>query len=272
MIRINSIDDDRIAFYKSLRYTPKLHTDNRAFVAEGSKIVKLLLESNIQVLSAFGTESEYELLLELISEKNIPHDQQFVADISLMRQIVGYHIHSGIMAIGKMPEEKQIEELAPPFVMLNSIVNAENVGSIIRNAAAFGFKSLIYDNATVPPFLRRSVRVSMGNIFLMDTYKTDSLGDTIEYLKESGYVIYGAEITDGSIPVYTEVPENNRYAIVFGNEGHGVEKSILSKCDKVLHIPISPSVQSLNVAASSAIVFYELMRQKSNQSTQNHFE
>lgn len=272
MIRIKSIDDDRLAFYKSLRYTPKLHTDNRAFVAEGSKIVKLLLESNIQVISIFGTEANYESMFELISKKNISQDQLFVADISLMRLIVGYHVHSGIMAIGKMPEEKPIEELTPPFVMLNSIVNAENVGSIIRNAAAFGFKTLIYDNATVPPYLRRSVRVSMGNVFLMDTYKTDSLSDTIDYLKESGFVMYGAEITNTSIPVYKEIPLNDRFGILFGNEGHGIETNVLAKCDKILHIPISPSVQSLNVAASSALIFYELMRQKANQSAQNHLD
>jgi len=254
MIDISDIEDERIAFYRSLRYTPKLHTDNRVFVAEEEKVVVKLLNSDIEALSVFGTDDFLERHAELIESRNIPQDKIFRADISLMKQIVGYRLHSGFMAIGKQPEDVTLEQLPMPVIILNALANAENVGSIVRNAAAFGFKSIIWDEASVSPYLRRSVRVSMGNVFKLKVHHTNSIVDTLNIMKSKKHDIIAVEITDNSIQMQSYYPETKNYCLIFGSEGKGISKEVLALSDKVIHIPIDKDVPSLNVASSSAII------------------
>ncbi len=254
MIVISDIDDERIAFYRSLRYTPKSHIENRVFVAEEEKVVLKLLRSELEVLSVFACKEYIEQHIELIKKKNISDEQIFIADKSLMKKIVGYRLHSGFMAIGKQPEDIPAENLRKPLIILNALANAENVGSITRNAAAFGFKSIIYDEASVSPYLRRSVRVSMGNVFHLQIHHSDSIKEIINELKTRGVKIVAIEICEDSIPMDKFRPENDNYALIFGSEGKGINDEVLELSDLILHIPISPNVASLNVASSSAIV------------------
>ena len=254
MIDIHDIEDERIAFYRSLRYTPKLHTDNRVFVAEEEKVVVKLLNSDVEVVSVFGTNDYLERHAALIKSRNIPQDKIFRADISLMKQIVGYRLHSGFMAIGKEPEETPLEQLPFPPIVLNALANAENVGSIVRNAAAFGFQSIIWDAASVSPYLRRSVRVSMGNVFKLKVHHATSVVDTLNVLKSMGCEIVAVEITDSLIPMQSYEPKDKNYCLIFGSEGKGISPDVLELSDRVIHIPISVDVPSLNVASSSAII------------------
>ena len=254
MIVISDINDERISFYRSLRFTPKLHSDNRAFIAEEEKVVVTLLKSDVKVLSIFATEEFFERYADLINKKSIPADQTFMADRSLMRQIVGYGLHSGFLAIGRQPEDTPLQDMELPLICFNALANAENAGSIVRNAAAFGFKSIIYDQESVSPYLRRAVRVSMGNILYIGIHHTPSIIDTIKMLKESGCKIVAVEITPESIPHTEFKPEDKNYCLIFGSEGRGISEEVLNLCDLVIHIPISDKLPSLNVASSSAII------------------
>jgi len=254
MIYINDIEDGRIAFYRSLRYTPKLHTDNRVFVAEEEKVVVKLLQSDIELVSIFGTKEYLERHAGLIANNNIVEENIFTADKLLMKQIVGYRLHSGFLAIGRQPEDVPLIDLHYPLIMLNALANAENVGSIVRNIAAFGYQSLIYDEASVSPYLRRAVRVSMGNIFQLGVHYTNSIVEIIHTLKQSGCKIISVEISEKSQPLKEFNPDNNRYCFIFGSEGKGISPRVLELSDMTIHIPISSEVPSLNVASSSAVV------------------
>lgn len=263
MVFINNIEDDRIKYYRSLRFTPPLHTNDSVFIAESEKVIIQLLKSNIEVLSLFLTLEHYNKHKELISTKNIDESMIFIADKEIMENIVGFNIHCGMMAMGKQPRLANLNELTFPLVILNNIINSENIGSIIRNCAGFNIHSIIYDNKTANPYLRRSVKVSVGNIFNMKIYKSDNLSDTIEFLKSHKIEVIAAEITSISNSILEHNFHKNS-AIVFGSEGNGIETNILNQCSKVLHIPINPAISSLNVSVSSAIFLFELSKCISN--------
>ena len=101
----------------------------------------------------------------MIKEHNIPEDQQFITSKSLMKEIVGFKIHTGIMAMAKQPAFVPLTDLSDTIAAVDNVVDAENIGSIIRNTAAFNYDSFLFSNSSASPYLRRSVRVSMGTIF-----------------------------------------------------------------------------------------------------------
>ncbi len=255
MIKITNIDDPRISFYQNLRFTPKSHIDQNVFVVEGEKTSKKLLESELDIISFFALSDYYNEYSALLKSKGVGDNFQFYADKELMNKIVGYKLHQGIMAIAKQPEEKALEDLKSPIVVMNGIINSENVGSIIRNAVAFGINSIIYDKDTSNPFLRRAVRVSMGTVFDINYYQSQNLMETLNDLKTKfDYSLIALEISDGAISLNQfQFPE--KIAIIFGSEGKGIKDSILKKSDKIVYIPINKNVPSINVAATSAIVF-----------------
>ncbi len=252
---ISSIDDPRIQAYRSLEGTPEFHTRERIFIAEGRKITTSLLESSIDVLSVFALPKYYQALSGLIESKNIPNIALFTAEPSNMNSIVGFRLHEGVMAIGKQPEHIALSALTFPAVLLAGIVNSENVGAILRNCTAFGIKSIIIDSATSDPYLRRSVRVSMGAVFSLDIHRTESISTTIDLLRSHfGCTIISAEITDTSLPLPTyQFPVKS--VIIFGSEGKGIAQEIVEKCDAVVSVPIT-NIASINVAATSAVVLY----------------
>lgn len=252
---ITSIDDPRIQAYRSLEGTPIHHTREQLFIAEGRKITTSLLESSLEVVSVFALPKYYQLLSRFIESRNIPSGALFTADSSIMDRIVGFRLHEGVMAIGKQPEPIPLSALTFPAVALTGVVNSENVGAIMRNCAAFGIRSVIVDTATSSPFLRRSVRVSMGAVFSLDIHYAESITDVIDGLRANTQCsVICAEVSPDSIPLPSFViPENS--VIIFGSEGNGIPQSILDKSDAIVSVPIT-SVSSINVAATSAVVLY----------------
>ena len=165
------------------------------------------------------------------------------------------------MAIVRQPEDSTLRELNSPIVILNSIIDSENIGSIVRNCAAFGIDSLICDRYSASPYLRRAVRVSMGTICSMKVHRSESLSETIQELKNLNYKIIAAELDDKSISIHDfKFPSN--CGIIFGSENKGILPDILAQCDYILSIPITDRIESLNVAASSAVVLYEATKKK----------
>ncbi|MBK9246923.1 MAG: RNA methyltransferase [Ignavibacteria bacterium] len=254
-IFITSIEDPRIQAYRSLDGTPEYHSQNRIFIAEGKKITKTLLESNLEVISVFALPEFYPELSSYLEYKNVSVDSLFTADKYIMNQIVGFRLHEGVMAIGRQPEPLPLSTILFPAVVLSGIVNSENVGAILRNCAAFGIESVIVDSATSSPFLRRAVRVSMGAVFGLTIYEVKNLHESLTLI-HSNYnaTIIAIELTKDSKPISSlNFPNNSIF--IFGSEGRGIHQSILENCHAIVSIPIA-NVQSLNVAATSAIVLY----------------
>ena len=258
MPEIKNISDPRIDNYRTLRYTPRNHSDGGLFITEGEKVTIKLLKSGFEIISIFAIPEYFKKYAELFSNCNIPAEMRFTADKKLMEEIVGFRLHNGIMAMAKQPADVPPDKMSSPIVVLNGINNAENVGAIVRNCATFGIKSLIVDENSSSPYLRRSVRVSMGGILELDVYHSPNIIEDLRTLTPGqGYSIISAEITPDSISIKSfKFPE--KFILVFGNEGHGVQKELLEDSDSIIHIPMAAKADSLNVAASTAIFLYEI--------------
>jgi len=260
MVIINDINDEKITLYRSLRKTPSSHTNQQIFVAEGDIAVKKLLDSNLDICSIFCTEDYFNIYKDQIYIR-VKSANLYIGSKNLMDQIVGFRLHKGIMAIAKQPESTELSELRSPVIILNGIVNSENVGAIVRNCVAFGIKSLVVDKQTSSPYMRRAVRCSMGAVYFMDIHFSDDITKCIDDLKSKMFSVLAAENTeDAKLLNNYKFPE--KYAIVLGSEGKGINPKILSLADQIIKIPISDNIASINVAACSAIFFEKMSIKK----------
>lgn len=266
MTYIENIDDPIIAEFKSLR---KLRNDNSKlsesqnnFICEGNKAISRLFSSNIKVLKLLCTEEYYKLNEGAIASKYI--DKVIIASEDLLKEIIGFKMHQGIIALAEEPAKAQLSDLDDKIIVANRIFDSENMGSIVRNGAAFGLSSIIYDNESASPYLRRAVRVSMGNIFSFKHYHSNDLARDLLTLKNvHGYRIISAEVTDSAVYL-DEYKFPLRSAIIFGNEGKGIDNEIIDISDDVVKIRINEKINSINVAASTSVFFYEISKEQNN--------
>jgi tRNA G18 (ribose-2'-O)-methylase SpoU len=260
---VTTLDLPELEPYRTLR-RPEEHKKQRIFVAEGSKVVQRLLASQLQVISILMTP---EWNAQLSSEKQLSEVPIFLASRNLMESIVGFPLHQGIMAVARVPAERDLSEacvnFARPvmFVALDGIVSAENVGVIVRNAAAFGATGIIVADNSSSPYLRRAVRNSMGAIFQLPVFTTSDLVEAFALLRARvSAKIIGAHPA-GNVGIRT-ADFTGDICIVFGNEGDGLSQTVLRSADILVSIPMLKDTDSLNVSTASAVFLYEARRSR----------
>ncbi|MFH0764013.1 MAG: RNA methyltransferase [Candidatus Omnitrophota bacterium] len=260
-VAIQDPDDPRLAPYNSLKGKPLERAG--IFIAEGEKVIKSMVGSGCRIascLTASGAIARYKPLLAIMAKKGV---STYVAPNQLIEEIIGFRFHKGIMAVGCCPKKITVSDaLKTPkrplfLVALNAINDPQNVGLIARNAAAFGIQALIVDHATYDPYYRKAVRVSMGAIFRLPVCYEDDLGSSLTCLKKKHDTrIIVATLGRGTGDI-AKVELSGNICFVFGNEDKGISRRILSIADAKVRIPISKSVDSLNVASASAVCLYE---------------
>ncbi len=214
------------------------------FIAEGEEVVKALFRSNLEVVSLLMEE-------RYIPKLSVPPGVKIeIATQEELQNITGYKMHQGIMAIGVKPPNTPLEEMQGAALVLNGIVDPENVGAIVRNAAAFGIRNLIVDTFTSPPYLRRSIKVSRGTLFQMNVHITDDLP-----LLLKGKPVVATSLSPLAIPLNQAVLPKDPY-FIFGRESTGIDPNVLDTAQLQVKIPIDPLVDSLNVAVACGIVLY----------------
>ncbi len=252
-------NDARFNHYRMQR--DDLVEKENLFLVDGVLSVQRLIESDFPILEILCLEKYIPLLKELSDKRENLFDKVFIGTKQDLESIRGYDLHQGIMASSTVPNLQSIQ-LKTPMVILDKVLEANNIGSIIRSAAALGINNLLIDRSSCHPFIRRSVRVSMGNIFKMNIKRSFSIQSEIMELKNLGVKIYGASLNETANKKLTSIydlqfPENS--AIVLGNEAYGISKEVLELCDELIYIPMKNDVSSLNVAVSGAIFFSKLM-------------
>ena len=262
---ITALDLPELLPYTTLR-RPYDHEQQGIFVAESEKVVRRLLASQFTVVSLLVDEkwlAEFRPLIEQRPE-NIP---VYLAPKDLLESMVGFTMFQGVLAVGKIPRPADLTEAlaqaAHPrlLVALDKIGNAENVGTLVRNCAAFGVQALVVGETSSSPFLRRAVRNSMGAIFDLAVVPSTNLVDSLAYLRKQGVRCVAAHpAADGKSLAHTDLSSD--CCLVFGNEGHGISPEVLRACDEAVAIPMPPHVDSLNVATAAAIFLYEASRQR----------
>ena len=251
-IEINDINIPELNIYHQFR--DNAFTADESFVADSPKVVNLLLETDIEIRSILATQEYYNTYKHLIKDKNIP--KLFVASKALMQDIVGHKIHHNVMMHGTRPKQTPLDGLGDNIIMLDEISSTQNIGSIARSAAAIGINSYLLPTHGPHPYSRRALRVSMGHISMLNTHLYEDIKETIVTLKENGYRIYAAEVTEDSTPL-ASVKVVDKWVLLMGHEGSGISNEILDLCDEVVTIEMMEGVKSFNVGVAASIMMYQ---------------
>lgn len=245
---ITEVNDPRIAEFISVR--DHVLNANNTIATETEKIYLQLLASKRPIHKILATPS-------FIEKHNLSGDNIFAADKKLLESVAGFKIHFEVLILADKPADSKLSELDDRIILLNGLTSPENVGSIVRSSAAFAINSIITDEKTCSPFLRRCIRVSMGNIFAMKTYHSINVRGDLKKLKDLGYTILSTANIPGSIDLKTfEFPK--KCVLIIGSEGDGIDSDILTHSDSILRINIDSQVAHLN-ASNAASIFLSQM-------------
>ena len=254
-IKVEEIDVSELQIYHQLRDNA-FDADN-SFVADSPKVVNILLETQLKVKSILATQEYYDEFFDLVKSKNIA--KLYLASKKQMQTIVGHKIHHHCMMHGIRPQNYKLENLDNNILMLDAITSSENIGSIARSAAALGVNSYLLASNAPHPYGRRSLRVSMGQVSKLKISIYKNIVETIAELKQQGYRIYAAEVTPDATQL-SQVQVSEKWVLLMGHEGLGLEQDILDICDEVVSIEMQEGVRSLNVAVASSLMMYQFKK------------
>jgi len=257
---VSSLDLPVLQPYRTMR-RPADQQRQGIFVAEGEKVVRALLKSNLQILSILLTDEWLSVLRgDLEHQKSQP--DVFVAPKKVLETIVGFPLHQLIMAVGKIPKPYALDDVLRPsqepffFVAVDGLTNAENLGALVRNCAAFGVQAILVGETSSSPYLRRAVRNSMGTVFNMPVVHLENLAATLGEFNRRGIMTIAAHPPSAQdIPALDDVTS---CCVVFGSEGEGISHDVLTACTKTAAITMDNGVDSLNVASASAVVLHAI--------------
>ena len=241
-VPVDDPDDERLAVYTGLT-DADLRRRGEAFVAEGTLVIRRLLESRYPVLSLLVTPNRLD---PAWADLDVP---VYVADQAVMNRVAGFDIHRGALAAAlRLPLPPPIELVAGArwVAVLEGINDTENMGALFRNAAAFGIDAVLLSPGCCDPLYRRSVRVSMGHVLHVPFTVADDL-DALD-----GFTTV-ALTPSGDEPL---APVPGPVAFLVGAEGAGLRPSTLAAADRRVRIPMAAGVDSINVATAAAIAFY----------------
>ncbi|MDE5772084.1 MAG: RNA methyltransferase [Ruminococcus sp.] len=231
------------------------------FIAESPKVIRLALNDGYEPLSILAERKYIDGQAKDIIERcgNIP---VYTADSSVLTQITGFKLTQGILCAMKRRENPSVEEIlkcSSKIAVLEDVMNQTNVGAIMRSAAAMGIDAVLLTPACSDPLYRRSVRVSMGTVFRMPWAYFDDNINYIELLKKYGFSTVAMALHDNTLDIDSPALKSiGKTAVILGTEGEGLKQSTIESCDYTVKIPMAEGVDSLNVAAASAVAFWEL--------------
>lgn len=269
--KISSLEEKGLELYGKLREI-QLKTINEpnpgVFIAESPKTIERALDAGYEPISILMEEKHIETQGQAIIERtgDIP---VYYGEFDLLKKITGFELTRGmLMAMKRKPLQdlRQIIAWAKRIAVLENVVNPTNLGSIFRSAAALGIDAVLLTHPCVDPLYRRSIRVSMGCVFQvpwtyipkdvpLDQYVTQVLKPEF---KTVAFALKNDSLSISDERLHTEEP----LAIIMGTEGEGLMDSTLNQCDYTVKIPMYHGVDSLNVAAASALAFWELCKEK----------
>ncbi|NHU84001.1 RNA methyltransferase [Kocuria sp. JC486] len=263
-MRLTDPDDPRVADYTSLTDVAlrrKLEPERGMYLAESSKVLRRALEAGHRPRSFFMAEKWVTDLADVIDAH--PDVPLFVGGEDVLEAVTGFHLHRGALAAMQRPEPLELGHLLaslpdrPRIAILEDLVDHTNVGAVFRSAAALGVHAVLVTPRCADPLYRRSIRVSMGTVFQIPWTRINPWPAGLNVLQEAGYVVAGMTLGEGAITLDDLVTEEHeRLALVFGTEGHGLTDRADRRLDRRVTIPMMHGVDSLNVAASSAVAFY----------------
>ena len=261
LIEVTSLADSGVKIFSALteaQLRNRLEPDKGIFIAESPKVIRVALDAG------------YTPVALLCERKHITGDAAgiiarcgdiplYTGERALLAQLTGYTLTRGVLCAFRRPAERRLEDVcgnARRIVVIDGVVDTTNIGAIFRSAAALGMDGVLLTRNSCDPLNRRAVRVSMGSVFLVPWTWLDG---SLTRLHDFGFRTAAMALTDQSIPLDAPVlKQETRLALVMGTEGDGLPKKVIAEADYVVRIPMAHGVDSLNVAAASAVAFWEL--------------
>ncbi|MEG1561230.1 MAG: RNA methyltransferase [Raoultibacter sp.] len=274
IVEISAFEDARLDVYARLtdvQLRSRIEPEQGVFIAESIKVIARALDAGMQPLSFLVQKTRLDALEPLFPRIDAS-TPVFVTSDSELEKLTGFNLTRGVLAAFRRPPLRSVEETlagARRVAVLENITNHTNVGAIFRSAAALGIDAVLVSPACYDPWYRRAVRVSMGAVFQIPWTRIGEGQQEDEAWPEAGlaqlhnlgFTTAALALCDDSISLADpQVRALDKVALVFGTEGDGLASTTIARCDMTLRIPMHHDIDSLNVAAASAVAFWELCR------------
>jgi tRNA G18 (ribose-2'-O)-methylase SpoU len=260
VFEIAAIDDLRLEPYRNLKQS-NLTRWSGLFIAEGEKLTRRLLDSDFEAASVLLDRSHVEMFAPLIRLET----PVFVVPDKAIEKIVGFNFHRGVLACGRRRPSRSLDEIASrnreaTIVVCPDVQDPENMGAILRIGAALGVDAMLNGRRCADPFSRRVLRVSMGAALRLPLIESDDLAADLQRLQAEFRYELLATVLDADAQPLDLMQRRQRTAILFGSEGHGLERSLVQLCDRKVTIPMESGTDSLNVSVAAGIVLHHFLR------------
>ena len=272
IIEITDFTAPELDVYARLTEAQLLNREEPAkgmFIAESPKVIERALDAGCQPVSLLMERKHIDGQAKEVIERcgDIP---VYTSDLDILTKLTGFQLTRGVLCAMRRPQLKSVEETvkdARRIVILENVMNPTNVGAIFRSAAALGMDAVLLTPGCSNPLYRRAARVSMGTVFqipwtFIGSEMADWPGPGMEKLRQLGFKTAAMALRSDSISIDDPVLlEEEKLAIVLGSEGDGLNNDTIADCDYTVLIPMYHGVDSLNVAAASAVAFWQLRNQ-----------
>ena len=264
IIKVTNLKIPQLDVYNLRSEVQLLHyyePEEGIFIAESPKVIRRAIDAGYKPVSVLVESAHIENENAEVSEilHNIENAPVYMADFDVLTALTGYKLTNGMLACMRrkpLPSVSEICANASRIAILEDVVNPTNLGAIFRSAAALNVDAVILTPACADPLYRRAARVSMGTVYSIPFSISEKVYDEVKSL---GFKTAAMALTNRSISVSDPAPKSEeKLAIILGNEGNGLKPETIEMCDYTIKIPMREGVDSLNVAAASAIAFFEL--------------
>ena len=261
IIEINSLNHPGVEVFSTLteaQLRNRLEPQKGIFIAESPKVIHVALNAGYEPLALLCERKHIEGDAASLIERcgDIPI---YTGEREVLASLTGYTLTRGVLCAMRRPASKTVEEVcqgAKRIAVIDGVVDTTNIGAIFRSAAALGINAVLLTSSSCDPLNRRAVRVSMGSVFLLPWTWLEA---PISSLRTLGFRTAAMALSDNSVPIDDpSLKEEPQLAIVLGTEGDGLSPQVIQETDYVVRIPMWHEVDSLNVAAASAVAFWEL--------------
>ena len=263
LLPVTDPTDERLADYVSLRDVSlrrSLESERGLFIAEGEKIIRRAVAAGHRPRSFLLAERWLPGLGDVLDAH--PDAPVYVVSEELAETVTGFHVHRGALASLHRAEPLRMADLLGlrRLVLAEDLVDHTNVGALIRNAAGLGWDGILLAPRAADPLYRRAVKVSMGTVFWLPWARVDDWATAIPALRASGFTVAALALSPDavSLDAFAAGPRPDRLCLVVGTEGEGLSRRWLAQADVVVTIPMAHSVDSLTVAAATAIACHAL--------------
>ncbi len=265
IVRIDSLDAAGVEVFASLteaQLRNRLDPAQAMFIAESPKVTDVALNAGYEPVSLLCEERHIAGDAAGIIARCGDEVPVYTGSRELLAALTGYTLTRGVLCAMRRPVEKSVGEVcdgASRIVVIDGVVDTTNIGAIFRSAAALGIDGVLLTSTSCNPLNRRSIRVAMGSVFLVPWGRLPAEG--YRSLQEMGFKTAAMALSDNSVSIDdAELMAEPRLAIVMGSEGDGLPRDVIDSADYMVKIPMHHCVDSLNVAAASAVAFWQLRK------------